>query len=164
MDIDHPRDEHLYVPPRTQHRTWCDFIDDEDPVLAAIALEMKNTSPRILACRRYYNRYVLISVIMFRFQTRCTGTMILWSRRLRIETNGTYPYATAPCWTSDSGPTAGMNGLQPCPLKNALSTLIANGKVRLVIDKITGSNWLRKHELVARRRGLDPMPLILYGY
>ncbi|PBK79336.1 hypothetical protein ARMGADRAFT_1093247 [Armillaria gallica] len=38
----------------TTPHSWCNFLDDPDPVLATMALEMKNTPARIQASRKYY--------------------------------------------------------------------------------------------------------------
>ncbi|PBK79757.1 hypothetical protein ARMGADRAFT_1040562 [Armillaria gallica] len=35
---------------------WYQFLESKDPVLAAMALEMKNMVPKVLTCQRYYNR------------------------------------------------------------------------------------------------------------
>lgn len=35
---------------------WLEFLDDGDPVLAAMALKVKNTPAKISANRRYYCR------------------------------------------------------------------------------------------------------------
>ncbi|KAK0432578.1 hypothetical protein EV421DRAFT_1742215 [Armillaria borealis] len=35
---------------------WCEFIDSDNPVLVALALEMKNMPSKVLTGRRYYNR------------------------------------------------------------------------------------------------------------
>ncbi|SJL12091.1 uncharacterized protein ARMOST_15512 [Armillaria ostoyae] len=39
-----------------QRAMWLEFLDDCDPVLAAMALEAKNTPPKISANQRYYCR------------------------------------------------------------------------------------------------------------
>ncbi|PBK65757.1 hypothetical protein ARMSODRAFT_1022188 [Armillaria solidipes] len=49
-----PEEESLVVQPCVTTCTWHDFISDEDPVNAAMALEMQNTPPKVLTCCQYY--------------------------------------------------------------------------------------------------------------
>ncbi len=42
---------------QTAKLSWCDFLDDEDPILAAMAREIQNTPARTRTLEKYYYRY-----------------------------------------------------------------------------------------------------------
>ncbi|PBK66189.1 hypothetical protein ARMSODRAFT_1021781 [Armillaria solidipes] len=52
-----PNDADL-AEPSARPQTWHDFLEDPDPVIAAMVQEMKDTPTRIHASRKYYLQHM----------------------------------------------------------------------------------------------------------